>query len=340
VDTPLRADVRTLPEAFRAAGLATAAAVADPHLREYGFDSGFDRYVDDPGHGYLPTILAPLEAAGFAVPGWPDRSDADRVTDAATRLVHELPPTGWFLLVQLDDLAGPVIVSRWDQEAVGRTNRPYPADEYDATLLRVDRAIGRLLDVVPATTRVVVAGDRGLWLGESRPEARSAVLDTPFGGTMFEELLHVPLIFRSPGIRPQRERAAVSVVDVGPTLMRWVGLQVPEGLDGAALGPVFGIAQEERPVIAQSALVGPEQQAILVGLRKVIQYGDGHTPSYDLGVDPAESSVIAPTATQSAPERKLLAKLPPRGAGATVARQPPMFLQMGQITRRMLGGAP
>jgi arylsulfatase A-like enzyme len=58
-------------------------------------------------------------------------------------------------------------------------------------------------------------------------------------GTLYEELVHVPLVLRLPGIRPQRLDEPVSLVDLAPTLLDALGIPAPSSFQGRSLLPLL-----------------------------------------------------------------------------------------------------
>ena len=61
------------------------------------------------------------------------------------------------------------------------------------------------------------------------------------GGALFEETLRIPLILIGPGIPAGRITSQVSLIDVLPTVLDYVGEDPPPGLDGVSLlGAVEG----------------------------------------------------------------------------------------------------
>ncbi len=57
------------------------------------------------------------------------------------------------------------------------------------------------------------------------------------GHSVYQELLHVPLIFRWPGVVPAGARIApvVSTIDIGPTVLEATGVPIPEQFEGRSL---------------------------------------------------------------------------------------------------------
>jgi hypothetical protein len=336
LDTPLRPDIKTLPFALGEAGIWSAAVVGDPRLRTFALDAGFDEWHDDPGQGAIPAAMLPLTVAGHRlVPAlrWPRRAPAPRVIDQALALLERWPARGWFLMVHLADAGGPFAYTREDLRTVGLTTRPYPSDQYDAAVLRLDRELGRLLEALPPEAWVVVTGSRGVSLGETRT-GWTGREQARFGHHMFEELVHVPLLVRAPGVEPRRIQAMVSLVDLAPTLVRAVDHHLSPRLDGAPLSEPFDETRIDRAVIAHSSLYGPEQQMVIVGGHKLVRTADGRHPMYDLGGDPAETTPLREAGAENASrQRRLGAMLPQSGS---LVRQPPLVWQVGQIMSRFL----
>ena len=100
----------------------------------------------------------------------------------------------------------------------------------------VDFHIGRLLDYLKASgqyddTLIVVTSDHGDMLGDHFMWGKESVYDPTF---------HVPLIIRD----PDRRKAAGTVVDaltesidVAPTILDWLGHEMPPGFNGRSLMP-------------------------------------------------------------------------------------------------------
>ncbi len=76
---------------------------------------------------------------------------------------------------------------------------------------------------------------------------------TSHGHSLYDELIHVPLIVRSPGASPRRVDAPVASLDVMPTLLDLVDLPFPREIQGQSLAPLVrgqpGFT--ERPVFSE-----------------------------------------------------------------------------------------
>ena len=107
---------------------------------------------------------------------------------------------------------------------------------YDTEIAFADHQVGVLLRELEASglsenTLVVVTADHGeeFWdhggLGH--------------GSSNFEEQLHVPLVIAGPGVKTRSIKEPVSLVDVMPTILDFVGVEAPPGLPGRSLADVL-----------------------------------------------------------------------------------------------------
>jgi arylsulfatase A-like enzyme len=98
---------------------------------------------------------------------------------------------------------------------------------------RDDEYLARLLsELDDGHLAVVVVSDHGEELGDH--------LAFGHGHTLFEEVVHVPLVIGVPGRAPSvAATSLVSILDVFPTLMQLAERDPPPGLAGVALGAVL-----------------------------------------------------------------------------------------------------
>ncbi len=173
---------------------------------------------------------------------------------------------------------------------------------YDQEIRYVDRELGRLLERLeaagvlgPEDWLVVTSDhgeefhDHGQWL---------------HGGSLFQELIHVPLIVQGPGVLPGLTLwNPVELVDVLPTLAAAAGAPLDFEVHGRDLAPMLrGEAggDLDREVVSQD-LAPPRMEALLQGDRKLIH---AELPDrelwyeFDLDRDPGETA--PPVATPDA----------------------------------------
>ena len=100
----------------------------------------------------------------------------------------------------------------------------------------IDREIGRVVDAVDAhhadDTLIIYLSDHGDQLGSHGLHDK--------GAYMYEETCNVPLIVRSPdGPRGAVSHALASQLDILPTVLDYIGAEIPPSLDGRSLRPVL-----------------------------------------------------------------------------------------------------
>jgi arylsulfatase A-like enzyme/Tfp pilus assembly protein PilF len=275
----LPATVPYLPDVLRQSGYHTAAFVAslilDPRNGTApGFDRGFDAYdagfrLRRPGEDRYRTIerrgdevvsralewIAPGKAGGAggetqahlpAQPAPPPQRAQPAQPPQPAQPVQ--PPQQaqraepWFLWVHLFDAHDP-----YDPPTDLKTR--YARAPYDGEIASLDRSVGRLLQSIPASTIVAIAGDHGEALGDHGEDTHGVFL--------YDATLRVPLVMRIPGAAPPaRVTARVRLADVAPTIMEAAGVVVPKAVQGESLMPLAragtGAARTDRQVFAET----------------------------------------------------------------------------------------
>jgi hypothetical protein len=126
--------------------------------------------------------------------------------------------------------------------------------KYDYEIAYDDRAIGQILDTLDAAkladnTIVVLVSDHGEAFGVHRIAGQGMMFH---GQTLYDELLHIPLIVRAPGVAPATVDSVVSLIDVAPTLLDAIGATPPPSFMGRSLVPALrGQPLEPRPAFAE-----------------------------------------------------------------------------------------
>ena len=189
-----------------------------------------------------------------------------------------------------------------DQERLG-----YYLAEYDGEIRYVDDRLAEFLDELSKggrleNTVIVVTADHGEEFTEHGRWSH--------GSDLFEQQLHVPLLFvetwrKGPG---RRVAQAVSGLDLVPTLLELTGSPAPAELQGRSLVPFFeGTELPPQPIYFE----GVGEIGVLSGSWKLIR---NRKPAswmlFDLASDPGETT----NRLESAPEQaralyRLLAKI-------------------------------
>lgn len=263
-----------LTEVMKAAGYRTGVIASHDYWNDWGLQQGVDDYDNSIGAKHDPFLIA-----------------ADKVTDRSLAWISRQGEGRWFLWAHYIDphgryVAHPSVVD-WG------TSEP---DLYDTELRWTDREVGRLLAELgrlPGGDRtiVIVTSDHGDSMGEHNVPVGN------HGTALYRELLHVPLIFAIPDNPPKQLGGAVSILDVFPTLVELLGLEVGDAtFEGKSLVPqlFYGTEDLERIVFAETN-AGTPQRAAISGRHKLIYYLKNNLYEFfDLAVDPWEHQNLAP----------------------------------------------
>lgn len=280
----LPAAATTLAERLHAGGYRTIGFTTNPFLiASFGFAQGFDEFTFIPGPDFLGAdraVAAALDLVG---------------SDQASPLflwIHFMEPHSPYTppawTREMFHVAGPPVaipptvdVPAWLLPGSPRDLRLYDA-RYDEELAAADVAFDVLVRELNDARRgrdtaIVLTADHG-----------EQFLD--HGGwehsdTLYDELIHVPLIVRIPGVPPAVVSDQVELVDVYPTLLELAGVDGPAGLPGQSLRHAIGQPEEDR--LAFTEIAGAQY-----GLRaegwKLIAFNDGRQQLFDLKRDTHE----------------------------------------------------
>jgi len=106
-------------------------------------------------------------------------------------------------------------------------------DLYLAALLSVDEQVGRLLEALSNLqilhdTFIILTSDHGEEFQEHGQFGHAGQVHDLSAGQprirLYDELLHVPLIFHGPGLQPHKSDQLVSLIDLPPTIIDLLGI--------------------------------------------------------------------------------------------------------------------
>ncbi|MCL5269119.1 MAG: sulfatase-like hydrolase/transferase [bacterium] len=182
---------------------------------------------------------------------------------------------------------------RLGQTAGPKGVREYAAIYYGQTAMS-DALLGRVLDRLDelgeaGRTLVLYTSDHGDMVGAH------GIVGKSIQG-FYDDLMHVPLIMRLPGVIPAGKRVGdlVSSVDIMPTLLDYAGQTIPSAVQGRSLRPLI----EGRPgaagrdyVFGESTHPGAKMVNRMVRSKrwKYIWRSDRHLELYDMQSDPDEN---------------------------------------------------
>lgn len=236
-------DITTLAEVFKQHGFSTAAVVNVYFVSEkYGFDRGFDSFV------YIERFV--------------DEWRPSKVGDKAIEWLSQQNDKPFFLFLHYFDVHGDYSSSlNYEKQFVrpyqgiadgtteqlhrfrdglvslNQTDAEHLIDLYDAGIRQLDDGIARLFSCLETkklldNSLIIITSDHGEEFLD-----HGGVLHSQ---TQYQELVHIPLIMRGPGIpRSKRIKQAVSMVDVMPTVLSSFAISEPTSLDGLDLCPLW-----------------------------------------------------------------------------------------------------
>jgi arylsulfatase A-like enzyme len=298
----LSEDVPTLAELLRRAGYRTAAFHGGGNLEaELGFDRGFERYerpgdvsaVFASGAEWLRQVASDPEPRPFFL-------------FLHTKVLHDPyePPPAYAALFADPDYSGEIGLSADERRRARdeggwwlvhrrfweRVDPRKPADVqrlrdlYDGLIRLMDDHLALFLESyrelgLGRDTLFVFLSDHGEEFLEHRGFRH---------GSVYREVLHVPLVVRLPdaGARGRRISQGVALVDVLPTLLEELGIPAPTHVQGASFAALLaGADPVPRPIYSEWAARGV--RALRVGDWKYVDRRVARE-LYDLSADPHE----------------------------------------------------
>ena len=186
-------------------------------------------------------------------------------------------------------------------------------EKYDYEVAFEDALVGQLLDELDKNglaknTTVVLMADHGEAFGVHPGEAGFF-----HGMSLYDELLHVPMMFRVPGAKPCMRDDVVQLVDLAPTIAALFGVTAPSTWVGRSLVPALECGKlAPEPAFAEM-LPAPEwnheaKSMITADAKHHVFYriSDSRYEIYDLEHDPEERKDLSDSdATAKDLERQL-----------------------------------
>jgi arylsulfatase A-like enzyme len=148
-------------------------------------------------------------------------------------------------------------------------------------------------------TAVIVFSDHGEEFADHEAEENKLGVDprgtygTGHGQSLYQELLHVPLVIWHPAWKSADIDDPVSLVDLAPTILGWAGQNAVLPGDGVALSDPSAPQRDSRQpriLISSGIAYGPEQVAARVGPWKRILRSPTDRSLFSLRRDPGEKT--------------------------------------------------
>lgn len=299
--TVLPNSVQVLPELLQRQGYFTGGFIANGYVSDkFGFKRGWNTY-----HNYIREgRRCVAQSVASDVLDWLDARPQDKpfflyVHTIDTHVPYQ-PPRDYLELYDPSKYEGPINFSKksalLEEIKLGRLpvatrDRERLAALYDASISYHDVYFNVLMNGLEqrgldADTMVVVTADHGeeFWDHGS----------VGHGHSLFDELLHVPLLLRVPGVTHagDRLRTNVGLVDVAPTILDALGMDPPEAMTGRSFLPeLLGNVADAPRATVSGFMQG--SRALAAGRYKLVQHELTQSALYDTRTDPQESKDVA-----------------------------------------------
>ncbi len=327
---PLEEAESTIAEVLAEFGYRTAAVVANygfvsPAL---GLDQGFQFWFDTPPRRIKPILMSFALRFEF-VNGSRLLADpvsyrrASEIKEISLKWIKQFGDRPFFLFVNFmdphypyspptpwaDSFAGTIpnfsLKNYHDGIRKGLTQFSdlqwsYLISQYDGEVAYVDSELGDFFSELKkqghySDSIIVVTSDHGEFLGEHE------LLEHQIG--LYQPVTRVPLIFKPANgtATPPASRSVVQTVDILPTIMDSLGIEIPDFIQGSSL-----LRDEVHPIIAQhyadlhisdwyGGRFRADEIALILNMKKLILSSNGTSELFDLVVDPGEEIDLANT---------------------------------------------
>lgn len=282
-----------------------------------------------PGHASLPKGADPADPRSYDVFKGKDYAP-DRINEQALKFIRDHKEKPFFLYYPTviphvalhvpDEELKPYLAQKWNDppfvraRGYGYTPHFTPRAAYAAMITRMDRYIGRVLDLLDElglakNTIVVFTSDNGTTHLKAEVDYDFFESVKPLRGlkgSLYEGGIRVPMIVRWPGRVPKGTTSdyVTGLEDWVPTLLDLIGEKkaAPENIDGLSIADVLrGRKQNPRPFLYREFSGYGGQQAVWAGRWKAVRQNilrkNNKQPLriqlYDLKTDISESNDVA-----------------------------------------------
>jgi arylsulfatase A-like enzyme len=298
----LRRDTPTMAGYFRERGYRTGGFFCNPFTHPtYGMDKGFHAYDYTPGDN--SNIRKADQVVSDAIE-WLSSGDGRPFFLVLhffdPHLDYDPPPdlAEAFIGDYKGEMRAPfspttLRLIRRGEELTDEDDREFVKGLYDAEVLGSDRALGAFIEHLKKAdlynrTLVVVTSDHGEEFWEHG--------SFEHGHSLFREVVEVPLVIKFPGIaswltRGETVKKYVSLVDIFPTMVEFMGWPEPRGLPGISLCPSLGmIYVPDHAVVSMNPLYGKDELVALYQNESkiIVERQRGDMMIFNLASDPRE----------------------------------------------------
>lgn len=134
---------------------------------------------------------------------------------------------------------------------------------YDEAIKDSDTQLGDFLNQIGSMglnkkTIIIFTSEHGDMFGKYGRFMRGG----PLRGTFYDDVLHVPFIMKIPGVASKHLSQLAEQIDIMPTLLDFLGIPKPGGLEGKTLMPVVTNGKEIHQYVFAGSVFSPENNNI------------------------------------------------------------------------------
>jgi arylsulfatase A-like enzyme len=294
-----------LSEHMKAHGFTTGSFIANGYVSDrFGFDQGWDYYTNYIREGKNTDASHVFADAGDWVEQNRDKRFFLYVQTIDPHVPYD-PPEEYLRMYDAREYTGPV-QPRLTADLLEKAKRNPPAVTFtdrdreriealhDGEVSQHDSELGRFIERLKRLgiyddTLFVVTADHGEEFNDHGSWGH--------GHSVYEELLHVPLLFRMKDAIPAGRRVAQSVgtLSIPATVLQLAGVDPMPDVEGPSLLPYIDGNVPPRPSVAFSDFMD-DRRVITVGRWKMIVRGNLTASIFDLEADPRERTQLEMTA--------------------------------------------
>ncbi len=223
----------------------------------------------------------------------PQFAGADQLLDALMKRLAEPGVGPFFAFAHMIDAHAP-----YTRRGVKGT----PYQRYLAGVEFIDEQLGRLFAFLVEhhlddRTTIILSADHGEAFGEHETYYHAV--------TVYDELMHVPLLVRVPGVAPKVVTTPVSHLDLGPTILDLFGQPTPASFMGQSL---VGFLRAGPPPTLTRPLAGESSRKMKMmlfpdGMKLIFDPLKRTVELYDIARDPGELKNLTDDPAAHADER-------------------------------------
>jgi arylsulfatase A-like enzyme len=275
---------RTLQERLSERGFATGFIAGNVYLTSnFQMDRDFDYHQED---GLFPSAESTTDDALAWLDAHDGRDAFLQVHYMSAHLPYKEPVAYRYTYAGIAPSGLADGFELGDVRRVGAAQKPelqqYIRDRYDNNIRYATDQVQRLLERLDDDDIVVLYADHGEEFWDHGGYEH--------GHTLFDELLHVPLVIKARGMPAGRYDQDVSLLDIAPTVLDLLALPPAPELDGRSLTAVRDPAGlPPRDVAVGWPLYGQERWGVVTDTEKWTTT-EGREALFDLAADPGEGT--------------------------------------------------